>query len=45
MTHVEAAEITSVSSKTIQRRLNRSLILLSKSLADLRLSDGLPDEL
>jgi RNA polymerase sigma factor (sigma-70 family) len=45
MTHVEAAEITSVSSKTIQRRLNRSLILLSKSLADLRPSAGLPDEL
>jgi RNA polymerase sigma factor (sigma-70 family) len=36
MTHVEAAEIASVSSKTIQRRLNRSLILLSQSLADLR---------
>jgi RNA polymerase sigma-70 factor (ECF subfamily) len=44
MSHVEAAEITSVSSKTIQRRLNRSLILLSKSLADLEPSGGLPDE-
>ena len=44
MTYVEAAEIASVSSKTIQRRLNRSLILLSKSLADLRPSAGLPDE-
>ena len=40
MTQVEAAEIASVSSKTIQRRLNRSLILLSKSLADLRPSEG-----
>jgi RNA polymerase sigma-70 factor (ECF subfamily) len=44
MTQVEAAEIASVSSKTIQRRLNRSLILLSKSLADLRPSGGLPEE-
>lgn len=44
MTQVEAAEITSVSSKTIQRRLNRSLILLSKSLADLRPATGLPEE-
>ena len=43
MTHVEAAEIASVSSKTIQRRLNRSLILLAQSLADLRPSTGKPD--
>ena len=40
MTQVEAAEIASVSSKTIQRRLNRSLILLSKTLADLRPPEG-----
>lgn len=44
MTQVEAAEITSVSSKTVQRRLNRSLILLSKSLSDLRPATGLPEE-
>jgi RNA polymerase sigma factor (sigma-70 family) len=45
MTHVEAAEIASVSSKTIQRRLNRSLILLSKSLGDLRPPTGQSDKL
>jgi RNA polymerase sigma-70 factor (ECF subfamily) len=44
MSHVEAAEITGVSSKTIQRRLNRSLILLSNSLADLRPSTRQPDK-
>ncbi|HEY4260765.1 MAG TPA: sigma-70 family RNA polymerase sigma factor [Schlesneria sp.] len=45
MTHVEAAEITSVASKTIKRRFNRSLIPLSKSLSDLRPSAGFPEEL
>ena len=35
MTHAEAAEVASVSVKTIQRRLNRSLVLLNASLLDL----------
>lgn len=35
LTQTEAAEIAEVSSKTVQRRLNRALILLSESLADL----------
>lgn len=35
MTHAEAAEVTGVSVKTIQRRLNRSLVLLNASLLDL----------
>ena len=34
MTHAEAAEITGVSLKTIQRRLNRSLLLLTEMLSD-----------
>ena len=36
MTQAEVADLLGVSSKTVQRRLNRSLILLSNSLADLR---------
>ncbi|HSZ59010.1 MAG TPA: sigma-70 family RNA polymerase sigma factor [Tepidisphaeraceae bacterium] len=49
MTHVEAAEVTGVSVKTIQRRLNRSLVLLNASLLDLAPSDqpkglGNPEE-
>jgi RNA polymerase sigma-70 factor (ECF subfamily) len=32
----EAAEVTGVSSKTVQRRLNHSLVLLAKELNDLR---------
>jgi len=39
MTHVEVAGLLSVSPKTIQRRLNRSLIFLSEALADLRVAD------
>lgn len=35
MTHAEAAEMTCVSTKTVQRRLNRSLLLLTQSLSDL----------
>jgi RNA polymerase sigma-70 factor (ECF subfamily) len=35
VTQSEAAEILGVSVKTIQRRLNRSLVLLTQSLADL----------
>jgi RNA polymerase sigma-70 factor (ECF subfamily) len=35
MTQTEAASLVGVSPKTIQRRLNRSLLLLSEMLADL----------
>lgn len=35
MTHVEAADLLDVSPKTIQRRLNRCIILLSEKLSDL----------
>jgi RNA polymerase sigma-70 factor (ECF subfamily) len=36
MTHTEAADLLGVSTKTVQRRLNRSLMLLGEKLADLR---------
>ena len=36
LTHPEAGEILGVSTKTIQRRLNRSLVLLTQQLEDLR---------
>jgi RNA polymerase sigma factor (sigma-70 family) len=36
LTHAEAGEILGVSTKTIQRRLNRSLVLLTQQLDDLR---------
>ena len=36
LTHGEAGEILGVSTKTIQRRLNRSLVLLTQQLDDLR---------
>ncbi len=36
LTHVEAAEVLSVSPKTIQRRLNQGLLLLAEQLDDLR---------
>jgi RNA polymerase sigma-70 factor (ECF subfamily) len=36
MTYAEAAEVLAISSKTVQRRLNRSLILLRKELDHLR---------
>jgi RNA polymerase sigma-70 factor (ECF subfamily) len=35
MTQVEAAELLGVSAKTVQRRLNRGLLLLTEALADL----------
>lgn len=35
MTHLEAAELLQVSEKTVQRRLNRSLIFLTDKLGDL----------
>jgi len=39
MTQTEAASLVGVSLKTIQRRLNRGLVLLSEMLADLRPDD------
>jgi RNA polymerase sigma factor (sigma-70 family) len=36
LSHGEAAEVLSVSTKTVQRRLNRSLLLLVEALHDLR---------
>jgi RNA polymerase sigma factor (sigma-70 family) len=36
LSHGEAAEVLSVSTKTVQRRLNRSLVLLAEALHDLR---------
>jgi RNA polymerase sigma-70 factor (ECF subfamily) len=36
LTHGESAEILGVSAKTVQRRLNRSLVLLAKELDHLR---------
>jgi RNA polymerase sigma factor (sigma-70 family) len=36
MTQAEVAQLLGVSSKTVQRRLNRSVLLLTESLADLR---------
>jgi RNA polymerase sigma factor (sigma-70 family) len=39
MTQVEAAELLGVSIKTVQRRLNRALLILSETLDDLRPND------
>ena len=36
LTQVEVADVVGVSAKTVQRRLNRSLLLLAKELDDLR---------
>jgi RNA polymerase sigma factor (sigma-70 family) len=36
MTQVEAADVLGVSNKTVQRRLNRALLILSEALEDLR---------
>jgi RNA polymerase sigma-70 factor (ECF subfamily) len=36
LTHAEVAEVLGVSAKTVQRRLNHSLMLLAKELSDLR---------
>ena len=36
MTQVEAADMLGVSNKTVQRRLNRALLILSETLDDLR---------
>jgi DNA-directed RNA polymerase specialized sigma24 family protein len=40
LTHAEAAELLKLSTKTIQRRLNRSILLLKRELDDLRPTDG-----
>ncbi len=40
MTQADAARILGVSTKTVQRRLNRSLILLAEKLGDLRPAPG-----
>lgn len=39
LTHGEAAAVLEVSTKTVQRRLNRSLLLLAESLQDIRPPD------
>ena len=36
MTHVEAADLLSVAQKTVQRRLNRALLLLTEKLGHMR---------
>jgi RNA polymerase sigma-70 factor (ECF subfamily) len=36
MTHTETATLIEVSTKTVQRRLNRALLLLTKALSDLQ---------
>jgi RNA polymerase sigma-70 factor (ECF subfamily) len=36
MTHAEVAALLGVSTKTVQRRLSRGMILLTESLLDLR---------
>jgi RNA polymerase sigma-70 factor (ECF subfamily) len=45
LTQAEAAEVLDVSAKTVQRRLNRSLLLLTEKLADLRPSAKPPGAL
>jgi RNA polymerase sigma-70 factor (ECF subfamily) len=40
MTHTEAAEVLGVSTKTVKRRLDRSLRLLTERLGDLRPDSG-----
>ncbi|HJZ91960.1 MAG TPA: sigma-70 family RNA polymerase sigma factor [Gemmataceae bacterium] len=42
MTHGEVADLLAVSAKTVQRRLNRGLLLLAEQLGDLGPSRGLP---
>jgi RNA polymerase sigma factor (sigma-70 family) len=46
MTQTEAADVLGVSPKTVQRRLNRSLVLLTNQLADLQpgSTDATPQE-
>ncbi len=40
MTHAEVAKLLDVSAKTVQRRLNRGLLLLEEALSDLRPGGG-----
>lgn len=40
MTQGEASELTGVSAKTVQRRLNRGLLMLTEQLSDLRPPDA-----
>ena len=42
LSHVEAAEVLDVSTKTVQRRLNRGVLLLAQALPDLRPGDATP---
>jgi RNA polymerase sigma factor (sigma-70 family) len=44
MTHIEAANVLDVAPKTIQRRLNRGLLLLTQKLSDLQPKGPQPDE-
>ncbi len=44
LTQVEVAQILDVSSKTVQRRLNRSLLSLAQRLDDLRPADQTPPD-
>jgi RNA polymerase sigma factor (sigma-70 family) len=45
LTHAEAAEVLDVSTKTVQRRLNRASLLLSEELGDLRPESYRPSEI
>jgi RNA polymerase sigma factor (sigma-70 family) len=45
LTQSEVAEVLGVSSKTVQRRLNRSLLLLTQRLEDLRPSENSSDSI
>ena len=42
LTHLEVAEIVGVATKTVQRRLNRALLLLTSKVGDLRISESTP---
>ena len=44
LTQIETAELLGVSPKTVQRRVNRSLLLLSEKLGDLRPSEPAPGQ-
>ena len=44
MTQTETANVLGVSAKTVQRRLNRGLLLLTEKLGDLRPAPAPPGE-
>lgn len=44
LTHTETAELIGVSTKTVQRRLNRGLLLLAEQLEDLRPAEALTSD-